>query len=87
MEAGRAIGAGCLGAVPYEQFYCLWKCIEKHIFLSIALRFSTVKNPPRTLRRILRVDKVDTLQVETSFQEFSLENKGFRSHGALRASP
>ncbi len=34
-----------------------------------------------------RVEKVDTLQVEISLQELSLENKGFRSRGAHRASP
>ena len=34
-----------------------------------------------------RVDKVDTLQVEISLRELSLDNKGLRSHGAHRASP
>ncbi len=34
-----------------------------------------------------RVEKVDTLQVEISLRELSLEHKGFRSRGAHRASP
>ena len=34
-----------------------------------------------------RVDKVDTLQAESSLSELSFENKDFRSRGAHRASP
>ena len=34
-----------------------------------------------------RVDKVDTLQAESSLSELSFENKGFCSRGAHRASP
>ena len=52
---------------------------------------SAIKNAEcfykRAARPFERVEKVDTLQVEISLRELSLENKGFRSRGAHRASP